>query len=404
MKLLFLADVSGRVAHVGDEAMLEANIALFRRLLPSCSIEVAAGPGWDGSRLGVHAVSRLEFPRDSEAARVAMLEMPDAAHPAVRAALGCDALIISGGGNLCSSWPHHIYERLAMARIAASRGVPVIVLGQTLGPALQPRERTLVAELLQLAAWIGVRETHSHTLALELGTDVAKLSHQLDDAAFLTPVRVPADELEKMGLAGSDPWIAVTAHPFGELTVRNPVVAEFASSLRAIAHATGAALVFVPHVRFEEPGATPDDAEFGTMIARALYCNPPMRIAPVLPSPQALWLTQRASLVISTRYHPLVFASAGGVPALGIWNDEYTRVKLEGALAHAERPEDAMPIGKMLAGSLAAKAINLWHSRAMMKEQLEERAQIWRANEEARATKLRDLLQQLPARAGKAGI
>src|SRR4029079_256221 len=66
MKILFLADVSGQASHVGDEAMLEANIRLFRRLLPHCSIEVAAGSEWDGSRLEVKAVQRLEFPPDSE--------------------------------------------------------------------------------------------------------------------------------------------------------------------------------------------------------------------------------------------------------------------------------------------------------------------------------------------------
>ena len=52
-KLLFLADVYGPSSpHVGDEAMLEANVSLFRRLLPGCDIDVAAGPGWDGIRLG----------------------------------------------------------------------------------------------------------------------------------------------------------------------------------------------------------------------------------------------------------------------------------------------------------------------------------------------------------------
>ena len=395
MTLLFLADVSGRGAHVGDEAMLEANVALFRRLLPGCRIAVAAGPEWDGSRLGVEVVPRLEFPRDSETARDALLQTPDSAHPAVRAVLACDALIISGGGNLCGTWPHHICERLTMARLAATHGAPVILLGQTLGPAFRERERALVSELLRLSAWIGVRETYSYALALELGADADTLSYQLDDATFLAPERAPADVLEKLGVNGTQPWIAVTVHPIGEMSVHNPVIAQLASSLRSIAKSADANLVFVPHVAFENRGDTPDDAEFGTLIARALYGNPPLRIAPILPAAQALWLTQQAAFAISTRYHPLVFALAGGVPALAIWSDEYTRKKSQGALIHAGRPCDAMPLADVLAGRLAAKAIEMWRTRDAVKKELQHRAAIWRETEEVRAAKLRNLLLPL---------
>lgn len=395
MTLLFLADVSGRGAHVGDEAMLEANIALFRRLLPGCRIAVAAGPEWDGSRLKVEAVPRLEFPRDSETARDTLLQTPDPAHPAVRAALACDALIISGGGNLCGTWPHHICERLAMARLAASHGAPVILLGQTLGPAFRERERALVSELLRLSAWVGIRETYSYALALELGAAHDTLSYQPDDATFLAPERAPADVLEKLGVNGTQPWIAVTVHPIGEMSVHNPVIAQFASSLRSLAKATAAHLVFLPHVAFENRGDTPDDAEFGALIARALYENPPLRIAPILPAAQALWLTQQAALVISTRYHPLVFALAASVPALAIWSDEYTRKKSQGALIHARRPADAMPLEDMLAGRLAAKAIEMWQTRDAVKMELQNRAAIWRETEEVRAAKLKNRLRSL---------
>lgn len=379
--------------------MLEANIALFRRLLPGCSIVVAAGSGWDGSRLGVEVVSRLEFSPDSETARDALLQMPDTAHPAVRAALACDALIISGGGNLSGTWPHHICERLAMARIAASHRAPVILLGQTLGPSFRERERTLVSELLQLSTWVGLRETYSYALALELGAASDTLSYQLDDAIFLAPERAPADVLEKIGVNGTQPWIAVTVHPIGELSVHNPVIAQLASSLRGIAKAAGAHLVFLPHVAFENRGDTPDDAEFGALIGRALYGNPPLPIAPILPAAQALWLTQQASLVISTRYHPLVFALAGSVPALAIWSDEYTRKKSQGALIHAGRPADAMSIEDLLAGSIPAKAIELWRMRDAVKNELQHRVRMWRETEELRAEKLKHRL--LLCRSGK---
>ncbi len=38
----------------------------------------------------------------------------------------------------------------------------------------------------------------------------------------------------------------------------------------------------------------------------------------------------RAALAVGTRYHLAVFASAQGVPALGLVGDAYTRAKLGG--------------------------------------------------------------------------
>jgi polysaccharide pyruvyl transferase WcaK-like protein len=397
MKFLFLADASGSVSHVGDEGMLEANVSLFRRLVPDCSIEVLSGPGWDGDRLGVKPVPRWEFSHDSEAEREALLNTlsgaPEVNHPAIQAVLSCDALIISGGGNLSRTWPYHIYERLAMARLAASREIPVILLGQTLGPHFNCRERQLVSELLQLSVWIGLRETFSYALALELGAKREKLSYQVDDALFLAGESLTPDmQEEKLALPKDRPWIAVTGHPIGEASVHNPFIAQLASDLRTIAKATKAKLIFIPHVAFSSSDKSLGDRVVGEALRRALYDNPSICITPVLSASQTLWLTQKAALVISTRYHPLVFALAGAVPAIGIWSDEYTRRKLQGALIHAELVTDALSIEELLAGGLVGRAMDMWRNRAFRKEELQARVRSWRSAEEVRTDKLKTLL------------
>ncbi len=400
MKLLLIADVSGRTAHVGDEAMLEANISLFRRLLPGCEITVAVGKGYDGSRLGVEMVPRLEFSPHSEVEREKLLESLKVGshldHPAVIAACSCDTLIISGGGNLSRSWPQHIYERSAMAQLAASKGARIIMVGQTLGPDFCLRERELLSELLRHSIWTGLRETYSYALALELGADIGTLSYQLDDAVFLESDPLPKDVLAKLKMPRSRPWIAVTVHPIGDASVHNPVVARLASCLRSIANATAADIVFIPHVSFETQEEPLGDEAFGEALARALYSNPTLRIAPVLPAAQALWLTQQSALVISTRYHPLVFGLAGGVPAIGLWSDEYTRRKIQGALIHASRPEDALELQDALAGRLVTKALDLWHTRSALKDELQARITTWREDEKERMTRLGECLKCLP--------
>jgi polysaccharide pyruvyl transferase WcaK-like protein len=392
-QLLFLADVYGPSPHVGDQAMLEANVNLFRRLFPGCGVDVAAGPGWDGTRLGVRALPRMEFSPCSEAERDALLQMPEpaleSAYPAARAALSCDALIISGGGNLTSIWPHLLCERLAMARLASSKGTPVILLGQTLGPELRVRDRELLKELLKLSAWTGLRETYSYSLALELGADPETLSYQVDDATFLGPLPARTD-----GFGQSDrPWIVVTVHPLGEVGTAKPMIAALADSLGTIAKDTEAELIFLPHVDFPPASGLMGDGTLGEAIERALNGNPPLRILPVLPAAQTMWLTQRASLVISTRYHPLVFALAGAVPAVGLWADDYTRRKLQGAFIHAGRLGDAMSLDEALAGGLTAKALQLWHSRASLREELQRHVTKWRRNEEVRLAKLESHLR-----------
>jgi polysaccharide pyruvyl transferase WcaK-like protein len=364
MKLLFLADVSGEVAHLGDEAMLEANLGLFRELLPEAELVVACGPGWSGGGAATRKVRRLEFSPEDDGAREKLLAAVTAGQSdeggLFEILSESSLLIISGGGNLSSSWPEHLYERVATARRAAAAGIPILLIGQTLGPELSPRQRELLTELLQLAAFVGVRETYSYALALELGAAPDRLGYQCDDAAFLQPGMPSAERLA--GLPVDSPFVAITIHPLGEPSIHNPLVRELAGGLRRLVGATGARLVFIPHVAAASPGGILPDAAFGAAMARALYGNSPMPIAPILPPAEAMWLTQQARLVISTRYHPLVFAQAGNTPSIGLWSDEYTRRKLTGALIHSRVPERAMSLQKALAGDLLSLATQLWQS------------------------------------------
>src|ERR671912_382735 len=83
---------------------------------------------------------------------------------AVGAVAAADGVLIAGGGNLASTWPLHVYERAALAGIAARLSRPLVVSGQTLGPDLRGRDRDLVRGLLHSAALVGVRESASHAL------------------------------------------------------------------------------------------------------------------------------------------------------------------------------------------------------------------------------------------------
>jgi polysaccharide pyruvyl transferase WcaK-like protein len=82
------------------------------------------------------------------------------------------------------------------------------------------------------------------------------------------------------------------------------------------------------------------------------------------------WLTERAVLVVSSRYHGLVFATAAGVPAVGLYSDRYTRVKAEGALAHAGLEKWTLGLDAVATGGLFRAATQLWERRAEVRRQL----------------------------------
>src|SRR5262245_6047089 len=93
LSLVISADVGGELLHVGDEAMLQANIDRVRELACDSRIALCA----DDS----HALrQRLD---------VDTVPLPDAngrCSPELEVALAqADALWVSGGGNLCSTWP-----------------------------------------------------------------------------------------------------------------------------------------------------------------------------------------------------------------------------------------------------------------------------------------------------------
>jgi len=88
----------------------------------------------------------------------------------------------------------------------------------------------------------------------------------------------------------------------------------------------------------------------------------PASVAPTTDARAAAHLARNASLVVTSRYHPAVFAAPAGVPVLGIAVDEYTTVKLTGALGNFGQ-SGVLPIADLLGGGGPALALSLWQKR-----------------------------------------
>ena len=134
-----------------------------------------------------------------------------------------------------------------------------------------------------------------------------------------------------------------------------------ATQLAGVADALEGELVFVPHVGGESVPDGRADMTVGRKLAELLGDR--LTLLDIGTPAEVRGLAGEAALVISTRYHPLVFAVAAGVPAIGIHADEYTRVKLQGAMAHAGQVRWTVGADAAANGQLLPMALELWQRR-----------------------------------------
>jgi hypothetical protein len=231
-----------------------------------------------------------------------------------------------------------------------------------------------------------VRELPSAALALELGVPPERIWYQSDDALFPDGNPAPMTTSSRSG----EPTIAVTI----DHQVRaagGELFGSLVSQLRKLSEATGAQLVLIPHAYGRESAAAPSDLTEARLIADGVGLSQTV-VAAGLDADQARRITGDAAMVISSRYHPIVFGLGAAVPSIGIFGDEYCRIKLQGALAHARLERWAITYDDVTRGELLTKALELWHARGEVRRELESRREAWREESRERwATILRAL-------------
>jgi polysaccharide pyruvyl transferase WcaK-like protein len=394
-RVVLIGDIGGAATyHVGDEAMFEADLDLVRRILPTAQCTaLSSDPSFTASTFGIDVLPRLSPPEVRELPRA---HVP----PALAAAADADLLVLTGGGNLNSSFPLLIAERLALARATARAGGAVAVLGQTLGPALTPADAARVSELLGLACYVGLRDATSVAVARELGIDASVVVEQLDDAWAMDEVpaaRAP-EGMER-------PVIALTLHPDPRIAPPRAIRA-LADQLTQVVGHLGGSVVLVPHSRAPEgPGGSSDEVVADGLAEQLATRSVPVTSVGVLTPREVVAVTRTADLVISSRHHPLVFAQRGAVPALALWADPYVRAKQVGAMAHAGLQRWALPLDEAMRGLLVPAAIELQTRHEELRSWLVSIRPSLEARVAARDTQLAAKLREagLDARAPTAG-
>jgi polysaccharide pyruvyl transferase WcaK-like protein len=357
--------------HIGDEAMFEEFVRQIRQRGATAVTGVSSNPEDTAERYGIDAVPTIGFApgplggRPGQVERMrrvlaaaagdrAQLADDDRAWQVIEAIRHADAVAVSGGGNMASNWSLHIFERAIIAALADAFGRPLVVSGQTIGPELTSDDRVLVGELLRSAALVGVRERASFALVEGLGIHADRLQATIDDASFLgqdeASAADPADPAR--------PFCAVSLSTHVGAADRDAYVSGVARLLDAVVDETGLEIVFHAHFACLDATLERGDTVIHGDVARRMRRASP-RVEPTTTSQDSARLAKSAALVISSRYHPAVFAVAAGVPTVGIAVDGYTTVKLTGALGNLGQ-SGVVSAAQVVDGTAIDPALGVW--------------------------------------------
>jgi polysaccharide pyruvyl transferase WcaK-like protein len=398
VKALLIGDVGGVDGyHAGDEAMLDVAISQLRTRGATSITVVSGDPHDTRTRYAVDAVARVEFAgrevfaddgRDERLAAVlavadgadddALVTTGGAANARrlVDAVAASDAVLVTGGGNLSSSWPDQLYERAAVLLLARRFGVPAVVSGQTLGPDLSNRHAAVLAQSLAGASLVGLRERTSYELAAHILPDPSRRCLQLDDAMFLP--EEPTATLAADTALG-DGFVALTVNELGDGAEAEARVDALSDLVRAVYTITGLTVLFLPHVGTPDTASPAGDAAVGRALRQRLGDGPELVIAPVLPARQLAWTTRRSAAIITTRYHAAVFGMTAAVPCLSLYQDQYTGVKLRGALDHAGLGSWCLPVDALRTRLASEAFTELWSRRGEIASHLRSVTAPWPA-------------------------
>ena len=355
MRVVVVGDV-GRpdFYHTGDEAMTEAAVDQLRRRHVDEVVLVASSPALAGGFYGCPAVPRLRFSRkwsrqrcDRELASLdavlaGRLPPSDGQAAAIEAMTRADSLLVAGGGNLRSEHRYMIYERVALVRVARHLATPVFITSQTVGPMLEPADEPLVREIAASARCFGAREPSTAALVRSLVDEPGLVQLTMDDSVLLEPRPEDFAHLESLALPRRFVVASFTYHAGSTGMSRPEYRSYLAEAMDAVADLLNADVLLVPHCgAFAPEIVTFDRANDAAVVEETLSGR--VRALPLLTARQAIALTSRAALSISTRYHATIFGTTQGVPSIGLVTSHYSHTRMTGALGNVGLEQFALP-------------------------------------------------------------
>lgn len=243
-------------------------------------------------------------------------------------------MVISGAGGLTDTFAVHAIAGWGMMIALAHRmGIPVIMLGQGVGPLDASESRQALRRSLERCGVVTTRDHASERLVREIAPGVSATA-TIDWAVLERPS--PATDasvnayLEGEGVGD---FVAASLHDWRPAASGDRT--QVANLMRMVAESAAARdceVVLVPNCIGQQRS---DDRIFMRAAAEGLPNQLASRVRS-LPGDMTAFETRsliaKAKGVFASRYHPNVFALAAGTPATGICYDDYYVQKHSGAL------------------------------------------------------------------------
>jgi polysaccharide pyruvyl transferase WcaK-like protein len=345
--------------NVGDEAQLAANLKHWRATAPDCRITVLTPDEQYTERVHkvrtelaprvifFHANSKPHYGTSSRLfklrfilltpllllnARLIRAGLPVLGLTARQARLldvvyNSDVLFLSGGGYLTGMTLSRLWDNMLLIHLADAFGVPVILSGQTIGVFKDRLTRMLARWGLKKAKLIYLRDQSESKQALvSIGIGGELIECTFDDALFFqaAPTKEVFRVLASSNIDTNRHYIVVNVHYWRQSSdVSQVVVKQLASALDFINSKLDIQIAFVAM----HPA---DEAALKDVIS--LMQEPGVLINHDYDLGIAVGVIRNASLCLTMKHHPIIFAMGSGVPTVAIALEDYYFHKNEGAL------------------------------------------------------------------------
>lgn len=336
--------------NAGDEAILAAEVAALRQLIPDIEITVLSGnPSETAATYQVEAV-----PRGNVAA--------------VWRALSSADLLISGGGSLLQDITSNrsIPYYLGVVALAKTLGKKVMLYANGVGPISHPFNRLLVRCLGNWVDLITVRDAGSKDTLKRLGVSRPPVVLTADAVFTLSPAarEVAEDVLQRGGVGLDRPRLGVSVRQWRGLEEYKEILS---LAIDSFAQSHNFQVVFLPLQHPDDVVASEEVLSFMTA--------PGVIIRERCDVPTTMALYGAMDMVLGMRLHALVFAALQAVPHVGIVYDP----KVASFLDIVQQPVGGM-VDNLDGIGIAHQMACLWEQR--------QKAQ---ANLKAATKKLSDL-------------
>lgn len=341
---ILLAGVPFGCDNVGDEAILECAVAIFREVFPGAELTASTNdPERTAARLGIKTCRLLGF-------------FNDVSPEETRSLIDAHDCFVWCGATGLSDYPH---VTPLLMQVAQSLGKKTILWGVGMNDELNPafhrvqpgrsqkvlklaslislglldairveekrrdtRSRRRIAECLQRADLIILRDTQSRTEVARSGV-TRELHVGADSAILLKP-----DALEQIPFApgvldllqSERPKIGLCVSAQAAITKER----ELANCLDELAFSTGAHIVAIPM------NPLTDSALMARLAGRMVHRQQVIVLTGEYQPSEILAVASRMSVVVSSRLHLLILSSVVGVPIVGIARGS----KVDNFLAH----------------------------------------------------------------------